>query len=442
MEDAELEGYRGDTLRLLKDAGAKNGSTIHVAGRDGFEYSGILIPRYSHADANHIVIKLRSGYNIGVATENVASIRVIRDSIIFETPAVSIQPGVASSKRHVLLLSTGGTIASKVDYRTGAVKPALTAEDLYSSIPELSDIALITPEVIFSLYSENLEMTHWQALSSRIASAENQKVDGIVVMIGTDTMGYTSAALSFALIGYSKTVVFVGSQRSSDRPSSDSAVNLKAAVRFAAFSGSRGVFVAMHENTSDDVVSIHSAVRVRKNHTSRRDAFQSIDTFPVAQVRGDEIHMRDSHEDRSREDAAVKLKTKFDANVALVKFHPGFDALLIEILSKECKMRGLIIEGTGLGHVSSRTVDVISKLTMRGIFVGIASQCIWGRTDLNVYDTGRDLLRAGAVPLDNMLSETALAKLSWALANFPASATKEMMSRNLIGEITPRVSVE
>jgi len=185
------------------------------------------------------------------------------------------------------LLSAGGTIASIVDYRTGAVHPALSASDLYTAVPELDEIASVEPEVVFSIYSENITPADWQILSQRvIESGQSKKPDGIVIMMGTDTLAYSAAALSFSLMGFPIPVVFVGAQRSSDRPSSDAALNLTAAAFFAVNSERPGVYLAMHESENDDFVAIHSGVRVRKNHTSRRDAFESIDNPLVALTDG------------------------------------------------------------------------------------------------------------------------------------------------------------
>ncbi|MDA4111924.1 MAG: asparaginase domain-containing protein, partial [Thaumarchaeota archaeon] len=236
---------------------------------------------------------------------------------------------------------------------------------------------------------------------------------------------------------FSLPVVFVGAQRSSDRPSSDAALNLTSAAFFAVNSRKPGVYLAMHQSENDDYVAIHSGVRVRKNHTSRRDAFESIDTELVARVKGNEIIWSQDVGSSKEVDEEIKLRTSFASSVALLKFHPAFDPELLKFLSEEKKIKGLIIEGTGLGHVSDTVVSKISDLVAQGIFVGITSQCIWGHVDLNVYDTGRDLLSAGAVPLENMISETALAKLSWAVANF--KDPKSIMQRNLLGEFFPRL---
>ena len=438
-EHSSPEPNSGAGKEILEKFNAKVGQRVEVETTDGLVTNGLLIPRYEHADSEYIVLKLKSGYNMGLKAGNIKKIRVI------EAPAsaakVEKRPvdAKSSGKKNLLLFSTGGTIASRVDYRTGAVHPALSAQDLYAAIPELDEIASIDPEVVFSVYSENMGPKQWQLLSERIAQRSKEKSPhGIVVMIGTDTLTYVSAALSFSMIGVGIPVVLVGAQRSTDRPSSDGALNLKAAATFAVESRLPGVFVSMHENENDDYIAIHAGARVRKNHTSRRDAFESIDTPLVARVQENMI-TKISYEDvkKRKPGDSIKLKTKFEERVALVKFYPGFDQSILDYLMNERKVKGIVIEGSGLGHVSSATISRIAELTKNGVFVGIASQCIWGHVDLNVYETGRDMINAGATPLENMIAETALAKLSWTLGNF--DNVKEIMLTNLVGEFTPRI---
>jgi glutamyl-tRNA(Gln) amidotransferase subunit D len=446
-ETQSFEGYSGIALKLLKHSGAKKGSKVKVKTTDGFEATGLIIPRYEGDSTDYLVLKLKSGYNIGLDAKTISSVTLIEDTRTEAQVGPLTSPILEnSSGKTVLLFSTGGTIASKVDYRTGAVKPAYTAEDLYSALPELATIAHIKPEVLFSTFSENLAQEHWTKLSEDIVSRSRQgsSFDGIVIMLGTDTMAYVSAALSFSLIGIEFPVVCVGSQRSSDRPSSDSALNLQAAARFAAYSRAHGVFVAMHENENDATVAIHSGVRVRKNHTSKRDAFQSIDIPLFARVEQDRILINFEYPDIGKcieeyDIRKLRFKTNFETKVALVKFHPGLDPSLFDYLANEKGVMGLIVEGTGLGHVSSRCVSKLKELVSKGVFVGMTSQCIWGHVDLNVYATGIDLIRAGVTPLGNMISETALVKLSWVLGNFPGEDPNDLMGLNLVGEMTERI---
>jgi glutamyl-tRNA(Gln) amidotransferase subunit D len=340
----------------------------------------------------------------------------------------------------VALISTGGTIASIIDYRTGGVHAALSANDLYVSVPELADYASIDPEVLMSEYSENLRPEHWTSIAERIVEKiKTKKYRGIVVSHGTDTMHYTAAALSFALQKLPVPVVLVGAQRSSDRPSSDAALNLLGATIFATKSEYAGVFVAMHGGTSDDIIACHRGLRVRKNHTSRRDAFESIDMTPAAFVRNNEIEMQ--HKDQNKLDKvfsgrAFEVKTRFEKRVILLKYYPGFEPTLIEH-AINVGYRGIIIEGTGLGHVGKQCFPALKKAVDAGIMVCMTSQCIWGHVRMTVYDTGRDLLDIGVIPLSDMISETATVKAMWALANSKdVEDAKKIMQENLAGEIS------
>ena len=291
----------------------------------------------------------------------------------------------------VVIMSTGGTIASRVDYRTGAVRSALSASDLYGVVPELADIARVDTEILFSLFSENITPKHWTEIAQTVAEHISQGANGVIIAHGTDTMAYTAAALSFALQNLPVPVILVGAQRSSDRPSSDAATNLIGAVQAAAKAPFAEVVLAMHETVSDTAIAINRGTKVRKCHTSRRDTFKPVNATPIARVKDQEIIMLT--DDYQKRDAAKKLvlKPDFSDKVALVKFYPGLDPAVIDwYVEKGCK--GILLEGSGLGHVSKYCFDAIQNAVKHGVVVALASQCIWGRVNMNVYDTGRDLL--------------------------------------------------
>ena len=428
-------GYGGAGLRLLSTYGVSAGDAVSVVTAEG-EMKGIIMPRYESASEEYIVIKLKSGYNAGIDAAKIKSIEKV-NSAKSEAPSTPPVPAENPGLQRVALISTGGTIASKIDYRTGGVKAALSASELYASIPELASHATVDPEVLMSEYSENLTPEHWAAIAEKVAEkVRSGRYYGVVISHGTDTMHYTAAALSFALQGLPVPVVLVGAQRSSDRPSSDAALNMLGATVFAATAKVAGVFVAMHAGTSDDMVSVHIGTRVRKNHTSRRDAFESIDMTPVAIVKGGAVEMQTSGiELAPRGRDKLKLQSRFDSSVALLKYHPGFDPVMIE--NANCK--AIIIEGTGLGHVSKNCFPSIKKAIEKGVVVCMASQCIWGRVRMTVYDTGRDLLDIGVVPLSDMIAETATAKAMWALANAPN--VKKAMQENVAGEISDAIPI-
>ena len=429
-------GYRGAGAKLLSKHGLSVGESVRVATENG-EMSGVLMPRYESASEDYIVIKLKSGYNTGIQADKIKSMTKLPKS---ESTVPAKTSEIAENKDlpKIALISTGGTIASKIDYRTGGVHAALSASELYQSVPELASHASIDPEVLLSEYSENLKPEHWTAIAEKVAEkVKSGKYRGIVVSHGTDTMHYTAAALSFALQGLPIPVVLVGAQRSSDRPSSDAALNLLGATVFATKSEYAGVFVAMHAGTSDDAIACHVGTRVRKNHTSRRDAFESIDVTPVALVRNNAVEMQKTEialAKRSGGDFAAK--PKFDDRVALLKYHPGFDPKMIEHAAK-AGYRAIILEGTGLGHVNKECFPALKKAVDAGLMVCMTSQCIWGRVRMTVYDTGRDLLDIGVVPLSDMISETATVKAMWALAN--AKDAKSAMQENLANEISSSI---
>ena len=434
----ELTGYRGDALKVLKEAHATIGDYIRVIV-NGNIYEGILIPRTEYADDKHILIKLKSGYNIGLRVSSGIKIEVIKH----ESKPTFIPPKPPEGKEglpKIALISTGGTIASKVDYRTGAVEPALTASDLYGVIPELSEIANIKAEILFSEFSENLTPQHWKKLAIAIANMLNEDLAGIVIAHGTDTMGYTAAALSFAIQEPPIPIVLVGSQRSSDRPSSDAASNLIGAALVASKAPFAEVVVVMHEGLSDETLAVHRGTKVRKCHTSRRDAFKSININPLAHVVLNEGKIELSSQEFKPRSSSKKpiIKPDFYEKVTLLKFYPGMDSKIIDWFVEQ-GYKGIILEGTGLGHVGKYLLNSLKKAIDSGVFVGMTSQCIWGSVNMNVYNTGRDLQAIGVIPLGDMLPETALVKLMWVLAQSKdLDKVKQAMLSNIAGEFSSK----
>lgn len=436
----ELAGYTGDALKLLTGAKAGIGDVLEVTTEWG-SVTGTLVPHYMHGDNDKVVLKLSSGYNVGLDVRRLKSAKVKSRgrAPAFNSPR---PPKADKGLPRVLLLGTGGTIASRVDYRTGAVHPAVSSGDLYALVPELSQIAEVEPRIAMNIFSENITPKDWSKIANLVTRAVRDGFDGVVITHGTDTLGYSAAALSFALSGVPIPVVLVGAQRSSDRPSSDATLNLIAGVSVAALAPFSGVYVAMHLNESDDKVAVHRGTRVRKNHTSRRDAFESVGV-PLAAVWGrDGLEQVDGNLPARGSGKRFRPHVKFEDRVALLKFYPSMPGRLIRAVGA-LGSKGLVLEGTGLGHVSSDCVLSVGSLIKKGCLVGMTSQCIDGRVNLGVYDTGRDLLEAGVIPLGDMLSETALTKAMWVLGNIhvPAEARRQM-SLNLAGEVTERTFPE
>ena len=426
---SELKGYKGKSLDYLNQKNVSVGDSINVFS--DLTYAGILMPRYETSEDSHIVLKLKSGYNIGIELDKIKDVEKI--SSPEEKREESSVKEADSSLPKILLLSTGGTIASKVDYRTGAVTPALTASDLNDAVPEIGNIANIDAEVLFSEYSENLQPEHWVETAKKIESVANLDYKGVIVAHGTDTMHYSSAFLSFALSGLKIPVVFVGSQRSSDRPSSDAASNLIAAARFIAKTDVNGVYVVMHHNESDETISCHLGTRVRKNHASKRSAFETIGSDPAFLILDEKI-IKNVENEFFKEKFNPRLG--IDTRVALVKYHPGYEPKQIDALI-DLGFKAIIFEGTGLGHVGRTMYSAIKKASDHGLFLGMTSQCIDGRVRMTVYESGGDLLELGIVPLENMIPEVALVKTMWALGNSEDNdGLKKLLLENIASEFS------
>ena len=427
---SEHRGYEGNSLKFLKVNQISVGDSVKILA--DITYSGIIMPRYEHSDDKHIVLKLKSGYNIGLEIAKIEKIEKNQSTKKIIEKDEKIEKVVGLPK--ILLLSTGGTIASKIDYRTGAVTPVLTAEELNSSVPELAKIANIDAQVLFSEYSENIMPEHWLQIAEKINEYSKSDYTGIIIAHGTDTMHYTSSFLSFALAGFPIPIVLVGSQRSSDRASSDAALNLISATKFITESKTKGVYIVMHQDENDEIIACHLGTRVRKNHTSKRGAFQTIGDVPAFIIAENQIQ-RNITEDFFKVNE-FQPKIYLDTKVALVKYHPGYDPRLLDKII-EMGFRGIIFEGTGLGHVGKTMYESVKKANEKGIFLGMTSQCIDGRIRMTVYESGRDLLDLGIVPLENMIPEVALVKAMWALGNSQnRDEVKKIMLENIASELS------
>ena len=424
---SEYRGYNGKALEFLKKNKIKVGDIIKITTDS--DQTGTIMPRYEHSDDRHVVIKLKNGYNIGLELSQIKKIEYISATQTSQEENKVIKPNQSLPK--ILLLSTGGTIASRIDYRTGSVTPALTAQELNASVPELAEIANIDAEVLFSEYSENITPEHWMKIAQRLDKLSKSDYSGIIVAHGTDTMQYTAAFLSFSLAGFPKPIVLVGSQRSSDRPSSDAALNLIGAAKFIVGCGVNGVFVAMHNSENDEGIACHLGTRVRKNHTSKRNAFETVGAKPAFVVLPDEILVNFTGQYFAQKQYAPKIN--IDTKAALVKYHPGYDPKLVEDLLDH-GYKAIIFEGTGLGHVGKSMYDIVKKAKEKGLFLGMTSQCLDGQVNMAVYESGRDLMHLGIVPLSNMIAETALVKAMWALAN--DKNVEEVMLKNVASELT------
>jgi glutamyl-tRNA(Gln) amidotransferase subunit D len=429
----QLEFAEGDRIRLRKET--EQGEVT---------YEGIVMPTAS----KNIVIKLDSGYNIGIRPEQVG-IEIIRRAGAPKEKGLrkgEKQRGktVEEGERQlptIAILSTGGTIASRVDYRTGAVSPQFSTEDLLEAIPELGAIASIKGKVVYSILSENMRAEYWRKLAGEVYAEIKNGAEGVIVTHGTDTMGYTAAALAF-MVRTPVPIVLVGSQRSSDRPSSDATMNAICAAKVAC-SDIAEVVVVMHGSTSDDFCSIHRGTKVRKMHTSARDAFQSINDAPIGKLHYDagditRLRFEPLGTYTKRGERELELHDKIEEQCTLIKFYPGADPEVVEHFVAQ-GYKGIVLEGTGLGHVSAAWIPHVAEAVNRGIPVVMTSQCLYGAICDRVYDTGRDLLQAGVIEGEDMLPETALVKLMWVLGQTrDMEEIRNMMQTNVAGEIKGR----
>lgn len=436
MADDMYKGYKGKALKVLKKFEALVWCDVVIATPRA-DFIGIILPRSETADELHIVLKLRSGYNVGILAESVKDIKVEgRKEAIYKIPEKEFPFDPA--KPNVKLLGTGGTIASRLDYRTGAVIPAFTPGELYGSVPELADICNLNTEKLYGVFSENMGPEQWIGTAKAIGSEIEKGIHGIVIGHGTDTMHHTAAALSFMVQNSPVPIVMVGSQRSSDRPSSDAALNLMHSVKTAAESDIAEVLVCMFGPTSDEYGLLHRGTRVRKMHSSYRSTFRTIGDIPVAMVSRKEIKPLRHDYKRRRNDKDVIINTAFEERVGIVYYYPNMKPDIIDSLIDN-DYRGIVIAGTGLGHVNKPLYPALKRAKEKNIAVYMTVQTLWGYVQMYVYDTGRDMMELGVVPTANMLPEVAYVKLGWALGQTEdLEEIKKIMLTPINGEITER----
>jgi len=431
-----FKGYRGPALERLKQFSAEVWSDVEVRTGEG-EFVGIILPRSETADDLHVVLKLRSGYNVGILTDRIEDIRVTgRKEAHYKIPekAFPRDPG----KPRVKLLGTGGTIASRLDYRTGAVIPAFSPGELYGSVPELADICNLETEKLYGVFSENMGPEQWRGTAEAIGEEIRGGVSGIVIGHGTDTMHHTAAILSFMVQNAPVPIVMVGSQRSSDRPSSDAALNLMHSVKAAAEGDIAEVMVCMFGPTSDEYGLLHRGTRVRKMHSSYRSTFRTIGDIPLAMVSRKDITPLRADFRRRRNDREVTIQTAFEEGVSIVYYYPNMKPDIIESLVDN-GYRGIVIAGTGLGHVNKPLYPALEYARERGVAVYMTVQTLWGYVQMYVYETGREMMELGVVPMANMLPEVAYVKLGWALGQTSdLREVRRIMFTPIAGEITDR----
>ena len=430
----KLKGYKGKGKEILEKNKIAIWDIIKVKTKEG-EYEGIILPRNEYSAPDYIEIKLENNYNIGIhATHIIKMEKIGKREAHYKIPEKKFP--VNKKLPNIKLLGTGGTVASRLDYTTGAVIPSFTPGELFSAVPELAEICNLETEIVFEILSENMRPEYWEQLAEKVENAANSGKDGIIIGHGTDTMSYTSAALSFMLQDLSIPVVLVGSQRSSDRPSSDAALNLINATTVAT-SDIAEVVVVMLGSTAHDYGLIHRGTLVRKMHSSVRNTFRSIDDIPLGMIRNRTIKMF-KQDYKKRSDSQTKALPKFEKKVALVYSYPGLDKELIDsYIDKGYK--GIVFAGTGLGHVSTTIYESVERAVQEDIIVLMTTQTLHGFVGMNVYSTGRELQNLGVIPGKNMLPEVGYIKLGWVLGQTSnPQEVKEMLLKNIAGEIIER----
>ena len=407
---------------------------------------GVLIPS---PKKDVVLIKLDTGYNLGFKKEEVKSVLVVEKAR--ETKAVMLKvPPPNKNLPTISILHTGGTIASKVDYRTGGVTTDFSPEELVALFPELQSIANIKSELVAQMWSDDLRFSHFALIAKKVEEHVKKGSRGIIIGMGTDNLAVAAAALSFIVEKTSVPIVFVGAQRSSDRGSSDAAMNLLCAAEFVSKTDFGGVGICMHEKENDDFCVILPGAKTYKLHSSRRDAFKAINSAPLARVGYKDRKIVFVDKKYPRVGKELVMKPKMEEKVGLLKIHVN---MFPEQFSFFQGYKGLIIEGTGLGQtpgqvpnpeceIHRKIYPALQKLIDSGCVVVMTTQCLFGGVNMNVYDKGRDLLELGVISGKDMLANTALVKLSWLLGNYKLPDVQKLVGKNLRGEINERLEYE
>jgi glutamyl-tRNA(Gln) amidotransferase subunit D len=436
MSEDIFQGYKGAALELLKKYNTRVwGQATIETSRGTFE--GTVLPRSENDDDQHIVLKIITGYNIGIDVKTVKTMKETgykKANYKIPEKEFPVTPGLPKVK----LFGTGGTIASRLDYRTGAVIPAFSPGELYGAVPELADICNLETEKLFAVFSENMGPKQYIALAKAIGREIENGIDGIVIGHGTDTLHHTGAALTFMCQNLPVPVVLVGSQRSSDRPSSDAALNLMHAMKAAGQSDIAEVMVCMFGPTSDEYGLLHKGTRVRKMHSSYRSTFRTIGDTPLAMINRKEITPIHKTFNKRRQDKNVVIKPYFSDKVTMLYYYPGMKPDTLDALV-DAGYKGIIIVGTGLGHVNKELYPAIERAHAKGVHMFMTLQTIWGYVHMFVYDTGRDMMAKGIIPAGNMLPEVAFIKLGWVLGQTDdPEEVKRLMLTPINDEITER----
>ncbi len=425
---------------FLKKKKIKESDLVQAAS-DGETLEGYIIP---NRNEEILMLKLKNGYNAGIEISKIKTIKKSGDGKSVgkaKTIEVKKNPGLPT----ISILHTGGTIASRVNYQTGGVYASFKVEDFITMFPEITKIANIESVFVSNMMSEDMLFSDYKKIAKAVAEEIKKGAKGVIIGHGTDTLAFTAAALSFILENCTIPVIVVGAQRSTDRGSTDAAENLVCAAEFIARSGFAGVAICMHETSDDKNCVILPACKTRKMHSSRRDAFKAINDSPIARVNFETREIKFLKE-LPKQGGKFLLKDKMENKVALLKTHPEMKP---EQFLAFKKMKGLVIEGTGLGHAPVNTKEnqknflALKQLLKKGVVIAMTTQCLYGRVHPTIYTNLRKLSEAGIIFCEDMLPETAFVKLAWLLGNYKnKEEIKRLMATNLRGEISERTPMD
>lgn len=436
MSEDIFQGYKGQALKVLQQFNVRVWGQAVIESTRG-QFTGTILPRAENDDDCHIVLKISTGYNVGIDVSTITNMKETgykKANYKIPEKEFPVTPGLPRVK----LLGTGGTIASRLDYRTGAVIPAFTPGELYGAVPELADICNLSTEKLFAVFSENMGPDQYKKLAVAIGNEIENGIDGIVIGHGTDTLHHTAAALTYMVQNPPVPIVLVGSQRSSDRPSSDAALNLMHSTFAAGHGDIAEVMVCMFGPTSNEYGLLHRGTRVRKMHSSYRSTFRTIGEIPLAMVNRKEIKPLKEKFNHRRKDRNVTILPYFEERVAMVYYYPNMHRDMIDSIVDN-GYKGIVIAGTGLGHINKPVYPAIERATKAGVAIYMTVQTLWGYVHMFVYDTGRDLMAKGIIPAENMLPEVAYIKLGWALGQTnDIEEVKRLMLTPIGDDITKR----
>lgn len=417
------------------------GDYVEVStGKKIFEGVFLEVPE---SEKGIVLLKLDNGYNVGIKKSDITKIEVIKKKKKI-LKKQSVLPNF-DKKPNVGVIILGGTISSKYDSKTGGVSWLSSKEEFFKFYPEIFEVCNVSRvEVPFMKGSENMDCVDWKKVSRTAKGLlEDKDISGVIILQGTDTLQYTSSALAFFLRDLDKPVVLTYSQRSVDRASSDATLNLRCSAVMA-ISNIAEVMVVGHSSTNDDFCYAHYATRVRKLHSSKRDAFRSVNSFPIAKVSLDRFELISNDYNLKEIKSKFYVDNSFEDGVALLKFFPGQKPDILDYYFEK-GYKGIVIEMLGMGHLATSEsrnswISKLKEMNQKGMIICATAQTINGRLNPLVYSTGRELLQTGIIYLEDMLSEVAFVKLGWVLGHEEWAKDRETVKEKMLTSFSHEIN--